>query len=295
MKEIVIVSGKGGVGKSSVTAALGAILSEQYRVLMTDTDVDAPNLHLVLGARLLESQEVETSEKAFIDYERCSDCMTCVDVCRFAAILAGEEPIILPYLCEGCGACAISCPVGAMEIRSVVSGRINILEAGDLLLVGGELLVGAASSGRLVDMVKKSAKKEAESRRAEILLTDGPPGIGCPVIAALKGADYAVLLTEPTPAALSDLQRIIQVTEHFRIPVGIVINKAGLDTGTRTAIRSFAERKGFPVLAEIPYDHSVAMAIAEGRPVVDAYPSSPASRAIARLAETMTARLWKPQ
>lgn len=254
---------------------------------MTDTDVDAPNLHLVLGARLRDSQQIAASEKAFIDYKLCQSCLTCVDICKFAAIIAAAEPIILPFSCEGCGACAISCPEGAIEIRSVVSGRINILEAGNLPLVAGELAIGAASSGRLVDMVKRRARDEAESRCVEIILTDGPPGIGCPVIAALKGADYAVLMTEPTSAALSDLTRVAEVAGHFRMPVGVVINKADINKEGRAAIYDFATSNGFPIHVEIPYDIHVAMAIANGRPVATDYPSAPASLAIKSLADSL--------
>lgn len=287
MKEIVIISGKGGVGKSAITASLGVIIAEKYRVLLTDTDVDAPNLHLVLGARLCSSQEISASEKAFIDYEHCSGCMTCVEVCKFASIIATSEPIILSYSCEGCGACVIACPEGAINIRRVANGRINIMEAGNLPLVSGELFIGSSSSGRLVDLVKRRARQEAEVADAEILLTDGPPGIGCPVIAAMKGADYALLITEPSTAALNDLKRVMEVTKHFRIPLGIVINKADIHAESRKAIHSFADRSGFSIHAEIPYDNSVPMAIANARPVVAAYPDSPSSLLITKLADTL--------
>jgi MinD superfamily P-loop ATPase len=287
MKEIVIISGKGGVGKSAITASLGFMLARKYRVLLTDTDVDAPNLHLILGAELRGTQEVAASEKAFIDYEQCSCCMTCVDTCRFSSIVASTEPIIIPYSCEGCGACVLSCPEGAIEIRTVVNGRINIFDADNLPVVAGELSIGASSSGRLVDLVKRRARQEAEASGVEIILTDGPPGIGCPVIAALKGADYALLVTEPSKAALSDLQRVMEVTRHFRTPIGVVLNKADIHAESRTAIYSFIEKNNFAIHGEIPYDNSVPMAIANAQPVVKAYPDSPSSLLLKKLADTV--------
>jgi MinD superfamily P-loop ATPase len=287
MKEIVIISGKGGVGKSAITASLGCILAEKFRVQLTDTDVDAPNLHLVLGARLLASQEVSASAKAFIDYEKCSGCLTCVETCRFAAITAGAGPVIIPYACEGCGACVLTCPEQAITIRSVVNGRINIFEADNLPMVAGELCIGASSSGRLVDLVKRRGRQEAERNDTEIILTDGPPGIGCPVIAALKGADYALLVTEPSTAALNDLKRVMEVAKHFRLGMGIVINKADIHEASRVAIHSFIEKNGFAMLEEIPYDNSVPKAIANAQSVVQAYPDSPSSLMLKKLADTL--------
>jgi len=287
MKEIVIISGKGGVGKSAITASLGFILAQKHRVLLTDTDVDAPNLHLVLGAELLSTQEVAASEKAFIDYKQCSGCMTCIDICRFSSIVAGTEPIIIPYSCEGCGACALSCPEGAIAVRTVVNGRINIFETDNLPLVAGELSIGASSSGRLVDLVKRRARQEGEAAGTEIILTDGPPGIGCPVIAALKGADYALLVTEPSTAALSDLKRVMEVTKHFRTPIGVVLNKGDIHEESRAAIYSFVEKNNFAFLGEIPYDNSIPMAIANAQPVVKAFPDSPSSLLLEKIADTL--------
>jgi MinD superfamily P-loop ATPase len=287
MKEIVIISGKGGVGKSAVAASLGVLLAQKYRVLMADTDVDAPNLHLVLGAKLAQFEEIAASTKAFIDTDKCSHCLTCVDLCRFAAILGDSEPIMIPYSCEGCGACVIGCPEEAISLRQVVNGRINLFEAGRLELIGGELAIGASSSGRIVDLVRTRARERAESLDTDIIVTDGPPGIGCPVIAALKGADYALLVTEPTPAALSDLKRVVQVCDHFGMRRGLVVNKADIHAATRETLHAYAAERGLAVLAEIPYDKNVAVAIAAGRPVVELYPEAPASRRLADLADRL--------
>jgi len=291
MKEIVILSGKGGVGKSSLVASIGVLSAQKYKVVLSDTDVDAPNLHLVLGAKLRNSEDIAASSKAFIDYDKCIGCMTCKDVCKFSSIVGEDQPVIIPYSCEGCGACTITCPEDAIEINEVVNGQLNIFDAEHMLLVAGELHVGETSSGRLVDIVKKRARLEAEHAHAELILTDGPPGIGCPVIASVRGADYVVLVTEPTPAALSDLKRVVEVVKHFRTPLGIVLNRSDIHSESNRAIKQFAQDNGFSILTEIPYDKHMPMAVANAQPVISAYPSAPASLALGRLAAALYERI----
>lgn len=291
MREIVIVSGKGGVGKSSIVASLGVIYAQKYKMVLADTDVDAPNLDLVLGAKLRNSEEIAASSKAFIDYDKCIGCMMCKDVCLFSSIISTDQPIIIPYSCEGCGACTIICPEGAIEIREVVNGQLNIFDAENMLLVAGELHIGGTSSGHIVDIVKRRARQEAESAHVQMLLTDGPPGIGCPVIASVKGADYVALVTEPTPAALNDLKRVVEVVRHFRVPFGIVLNRSDIHSGSNRAIKQFAEDNGFPLLIEIPYDNNMPRSVANAQPVISAYPSTPASQALRKLAEALSEKI----
>ncbi|MGV1098946.1 ATP-binding protein [Thiovibrio sp. JS02] len=283
MKEIVVLSGKGGVGKSVLTASLGRIFSAAHRVVLADTDVDAPNLHLTLGASLVSRQEIETAEKARIDHDACQACLACREVCRFSAIIGEESPLIVPYACEGCGACAIVCPARAITMAKTANGWINIFDAG-MPVVAGELQIGESSSGLLVDKVKEKAREEARQGDAEILLIDGPPGIGCPVIAAVRGADFVAAVTEPTPAALHDLARMLQVVRHFQVEVGIVINRSDMHPTSKEAIYRHAGDFGHPILAEIPHDRQVGLALRRGRAVVDAYPDAPAAKAISALA-----------
>jgi MinD superfamily P-loop ATPase len=288
MKEIAILSGKGGVGKSTITASLGTVLSKDCKVVMADTDVDIPNLELFFHASERGAKEVSTSEKAFINYEQCTGCLQCVDVCRFFSMLvSNDKPLVISYSCEGCGACGIICPEDAITIKKVVNGSIIISDAGNMVIVSGELNIGESSSGGIVDAVRKTAGIEAERLNAELIMIDGPPGIGCPVISAMKGCGYIVAVTEPTPAALNDLGRLAEVIGHFQIPYGLVINKSNIHPAGVQAIRGFAETNTVPVLSEIPYDIHIPKAIAEGSPVVDAFPEAPSSIALGILADKL--------
>ncbi|MEJ2695939.1 MAG: ATP-binding protein [Candidatus Sulfobium sp.] len=289
MKEVVIVSGKGGVGKSAISASLGAIFMKNYKVVLADTDVDAPNLNLFFSSRPRYSKVVEASEKASIDAEKCEGCLECVVACRFSAIaVSADAPVLIPYFCEGCGACSIVCPAGAIEINSESNGNIDISDIDSTVIVSGELRIGESSSGRLVDEVKRVAKEEAGRINADLIITDGPPGTGCPVISALKGSDYVIAVTEPTPAALSDLGAVYDVIRHFGLPSGIVINKAGLHPASESLIRDFIIKDDIPILAAISYDISVPEATARTMPVAEAYPDAPASKGMIRLAGAVT-------
>ena len=295
MKEIVILSGKGGVGKSTIAASLGTILIEKYNVVLADTDVDAPNLALFFDAVLRERKDISASEKAFIDYGKCTGCQECVDVCKFSSMLSSNNrPIVIPYTCEGCGACTIVCPEGAIEIKKVVNGRVNISDREETLIVSGELDIGESSSGLIVDEVKKTAGTEAERLNADLIITDGPPGIGCPVISSIKGGDYVMAVTEPTPVALNDLKRLVEVVQYFKIPCGIVINKSDLHQKSRIEIEEFSDEHNLILLSEIPYDISVAKSIAKARPVVTAYPDASSSLAIRELADKLIDIINRP-
>lgn len=287
MREIVILSGKGGVGKSSLTAALGSLLGRRHTLVFADTDVDAPNLHLVLGAVPVESHQVSVSEKAFVEPDRCIGCGLCMGVCRFGAIVGKSRPVIARYSCEGCGACAIVCPEEAIDIRQVVNGRVDIMRVGDHRMVSGSLGIGESSSGRLVDVVKRMAREQAGEINADLILTDGPPGIGCPVIATLKGAEQVIVVTEPTPSALSDLGRVVEVTRGFHLPLGVVLNRADISAEGRVQLIHFLHEQRLELLAEIPYDPELPRALARGELAVITRPDADSSRAIRQLARRM--------
>jgi MinD superfamily P-loop ATPase len=288
MKEIVIVSGKGGVGKTTIASSLGLTLSRDYKVVMADTDVDEPNLALFFNARERKSRGIYTSEKAFIDYDQCTGCLRCSDVCRFSSLIVSDDmPLVIPYSCEGCGACAVICPEVAIGIKRVRNGRIAVSDDNETVIVSGELNIGESSSGRIIDEVKKVAREEAARINADLIVTDGPPGIGCPVISSIKDSDYIIVVTEPTPAALNDMIRVTEVINHFKIPCGLVINKSDIHPAGTTAIKDFAGGNAYCILSAIPYDMHIPKAIARASPVITAYPDAPSSLVIGELANKL--------
>ncbi|MCI5211761.1 MAG: hypothetical protein D3910_23945, partial [Candidatus Electrothrix sp. ATG2] len=201
----------------------------------------------------------------------------------FESIIGSDEPIIISYSCEGCGVCALVCPEEAVSVHPVENGKINFVTSGAVRVVAGELGIGESSSGRLVDIVKREARQEASLNGSDLLLTDGPPGIGCPVIAALKGADYVLLVSEPTPSALSDLQRITEVVRGFKIPAGAVLNRSDMDEKSAQTTQDWLARNELPLLGKIPYDPCLPQALARGDLAVKMYPDAPSSLALKKL------------
>ena len=294
MKELVVVSGKGGVGKTSFTASLAVLLWRAgVNLVAADADVDAPNLALLLTGKEVKREPVSVSEKAFIDYERCNGCGKCIPACKFNAIYRENGKVVIErLLCEGCGVCALLCPETAIEIREVESGQVVTTETKyGFPVITGRLNIGESGSGKIVAFVKAEAKIVAGNVEADLLLVDGPPGVGCPVISALSGAHQVIAVTEPTPVALQDLDRVLSVAKHFNLPSAIVLNKADMHEETRKKIIGYAEERGIEVLGEIPLDEAVPKAVAESTPVIDYAPDSPASRAIAAIAEKLLASL----
>jgi MinD superfamily P-loop ATPase len=291
MKEIVTLSGKGGAGKSSITAVLGHLLSKDHRLVLADTDVDAPNLSLVLGATLESSQGITASDKARIDYDLCSGCMACADACRFSSIIGSDEPVIVGYSCEGCGACTLVCPEGAVRVQPVENGTLSVFKAGSMRIVAGELGIGESSSGRLVDTVKQRARQDAQLLNCDLLLTDGPPGIGCPVIASIKGSDYVILVTEPTPSALSDLKRVVEVVRFFKIQAGVVLNRADLHGPSRELVLSFLRENELELLVEVPVDPLLPEAMSRGGLAVEMFPDAPSSVVLRKLGKKLDSML----
>lgn len=275
MKTIAVLSGKGGVGKSSITASLAVLLAEKHKIVAADCDVDAPNLALVLGIeeenlKLLE--RVETSEKAVLIEEKCSACRECLDSCNFSAVKWDYNknlPVINNLLCVGCGACTVACPESALELESVENASISTGETEyGFPVVSGQLDIGASGSGKVVTAVKMRASEIAEDINAEFLVVDSAAGIGCPVIASVRGSDYVILVTEPTPAAFWDLKRAVGVVKHFDIPHGVVINRYDINNKFTEEIGEYFALNNIPVLGKIPYDKKFVHALVNLKPVV---------------------------
>jgi MinD superfamily P-loop ATPase len=290
LKEIAVVSGKGGVGKSSVTASLAVLLSKAgVRVTAIDSDVDAPNLSIILGTDISYLAEVQASEKASIDSAKCDRCGICVSACKADALIGveGELPRLISFLCEGCGACAVVCPRSAITIKRVTSGRIGYGQTSyGFPIVSGQLDMGESSSGHIVTAVKAKGRIVAQDSASHVVLVDGPPGIGCPVIASVAGADYALVVTEPTPAARNSLDRILTVLAHFKIPASVVVNKADLDPEYARKIEDHVQAKwSIWVAQEIPSDENVPLSLSKRIPVVEFQPDCDASKALRVLSE----------
>lgn len=272
MKEIVIISGKGGTGKTSVAAALAFIAT---KVVMADCDVDAADLHLILKPEILSSEDFYSGVKAEIDPGICISCGECEIVCRFSAIShEGGIYKVDPLDCEGCGYCYQVCPVQAISLPQQKVGQCFLSNTRIACrLVHAKLGIGADNSGKLVAKVKKDAKQEALQTNMDYILVDGSPGIGCPVISSLSGADFVVLVTEPTLSGLNDLQRVWELTAQFQIPAGCIINKADLNPQITARIKDWLAQNGIWHVDDLPYDEDFSRAIMLGQSLVELDPA----------------------
>ncbi len=267
MKTVVVLSGKGGTGKTSVTAALLPFLPN---AVLADADVDASNLPLLVGARHLRSEDFYGARRSRIDPQLCDGCGRCLEHCRFSALSLPADsidgvPEVDPLACEGSGVCGLVCPRDAIALHEIVTGQWFLSESDYGPLSHARLDPGGDNSGALVEKVRREAAKLARTEGRNLVLVDGPPGIGCPAISALTGVDYALLVTEPTPAGESDFDRIFGLTRHFGIPAGVVINKADLNPSRAEALAKRIVEKGSRVLARLPYSDDVREAIREAR------------------------------
>jgi len=269
VKQIVIISGKGGTGKTSVAASLAFLAGR--RAVVADCDVDAADMHLVTAPELLEKKDFYSGYEAVIDPLACTGCGACVEVCHFDAIIPeGEVYRVLPLECEGCGYCPRVCPVDAITMRSLKAGEIYVSRTrwGNTL-VHAALGIGSDMSGKLVSEVRRRAREEAEKENVQYILIDGSPGTGCPVTASITGTDYVVLVTEPTLSGKHDLERVYQVVRRFGIAAGCIINKADLHPAITAELERFAAREGIDLLGKFPYDDLFVEAVNEGKCVAE--------------------------
>jgi MinD superfamily P-loop ATPase len=276
MKEIVVISGKGGTGKTSITASF-AVLGKG-ELIVADCDVDAADMHVFLGPDYRDKHDFYSGELALIDPETCIQCGKCAEVCRFDAIdIVNGSYHVKGLDCEGCGYCARICPVEAIaNVQNHVGYWYRSGIRTGTEMIHARMKVGAENSGKLVAKVKQEARSRAADLKVNRVLIDGSPGIGCPVISSLSGADYTVLVTEPSLSGLHDLQRVCQVVERFRIPAGCIINKADINTDNSKRIKAFLKEKKIDLLAELPYDLRITTAMVKGKTLVeeDIHPAS---------------------
>jgi len=267
MKQLVILSGKGGTGKTTVTAALAHLAAQDYRVVLADADVDAANLGLVLAPVAAETHDFTGGRIAVVDPAVCVACGRCTEVCRFDAVWAGGTYRVDPLACEGCAACVYECPTGAIAMQPQRAGQWFVAATRYGPLYHAHLFAGQENSGKLVTLVKQMARLRGFDDEADLLLVDGPPGIGCPVIAALSGADLALIVTEPTVSGAHDLERALRLTTHFNIPAAVLLNKADLSPVQAEAIAAYCVVNAIPLVGRLPYDPVVTEAMVRGEPV----------------------------
>ncbi|MGD2294581.1 MAG: ATP-binding protein [Candidatus Aminicenantes bacterium] len=268
MKQLTVISGKGGTGKTVFSASFAALASN---TVLVDCDVDAANLFLLLHPQVRETYRFTGGKKAQLVEDRCTGCYECLPVCRFDALSENEnsQVNIDPFSCEGCGVCAHVCPVEALEMIPNLSGEWFVSDTRYGPFVHAKLGIGEENSGKLVAEIRKKAKEIAKENGSELILIDGPPGIGCPVIASLSGADMALVVTEPTLAGIHDMERVIQTAQHFRIKTACCINKFDLNLDNSDRIIKWCRDQSVPFIGTIPYDETVTQAVRRGVPVVE--------------------------
>jgi MinD superfamily P-loop ATPase len=283
MKQWVILSGKGGTGKTTVAGVLAHLASQEHRLVLADADVDAANLELLLAPKLAEAHDFVGGQVAVVDPACCTNCGICAALCRFEAVLAGNGAHRVDALaCEGCAACAHACPAGAIAMQDRVSGRHFRSETRYGPLFHARLTPGQENSGKLVTQVKQGARLEALAQQADLLLVDGPPGIGCPAIASIAGADLALLVTEPGVSGIHDWGRILGTIRLFGVPAVVCVNKADINPARTEEIRALCAQEQLPLVGVLPFDMHVVEATAHRRPLTE-YSSGPASAALRQL------------
>ena len=272
MKEIVVISGKGGTGKTSTTASL-AMLAENS--VFADCDVDAADLHLLLSPKVEETHQFISGHEAVINQDKCISCGKCFEVCKFDAILVENDTYSVEGIsCEGCKVCVEMCPVDAIDFPESNCGEwfSSSTEYGPM--VHARLKAGAENSGKLVSLVRKEAKVRAETIKADWIIVDGPPGIGCPVISSVTGADALLMVTEPTLSGKHDLERILKLSNHFKVPAFIIINKSDLNSAISNDIEDVAKEHNAKVVGRFSYTPLFTRAQIKGVPLLKEFGDS---------------------
>lgn len=264
MKQIVVISGKGGTGKTMLTGAFAALA---HNKVMADCDVDAANLYLLLDSSVKETHAFRSGSVAEIDPALCAHCGQCKAVCHFEAIIPG--PAVNPISCEGCGLCARLCPAKAIQLKESKAGDWFVSESRYGPFIHAKLGIAEENSGKLVAKVRQVAKETAETKGADYVIVDGPPGIGCPVIASLSGVDLAVVVTEPTLSGLHDAERVMELAEHFEVPVKLVINKWDINPEASERIEHLCASRKIPAIGKIPFTRTIIESVMAGKPVTE--------------------------
>lgn len=277
MKQLTVISGKGGTGKTSITAALASLADN---AVFADCDVDAADLHLIFKPEIKKTMVFYGLKIADINKNLCTDCKKCFESCRFDAINKDIE--IIKESCEGCGVCVYVCPVDAIKMIDRDSGFAYISNSRFGPMAHAVLKTAEEASGKLVTVVRENAKKLAEEKKKDLILIDGPPGIGCPVIASLTGVDLVLIVTEPTLSAIHDLERILGVAYHFKIPAVVCINKFDINLDNTERITKYCEQNNIDVVGKLPYDTIITKAMIHGKNIIE-FPDGKLSNEIRKM------------
>jgi MinD superfamily P-loop ATPase len=286
MKELVVISGKGGTGKTSLTAAF-AFLAKN--MVLCDADVDAADLHLLMAPEIIERHDFQGGNQAVINRDKCVECGICRELCNWSAIDEGFN--VSSMDCEGCGVCVYFCPEKAIDFPIKTCGEWFISGTRFGSMVHARLAIAEENSGRLVALVRQQAKKLAEEKGLDLILTDGPPGIGCPVIASLGGASAVLIVVEPTLSGKHDMIRVAELAEHFNIPAMICVNKFDLNTDETKVIENTARERNMEVLARIPFDPVFTKAMVQGQTIFEYDPKAEACEGAKMIWEKVAKRL----
>lgn len=281
MKQIVVISGKGGTGKTVLTASFAALAEKK---VMADCDVDAADLHLLLQPEIQHREEFRSGFTAKIDQEKCIQCGQCREICRFNAV--AKNFIIDPVSCEGCGFCHFACTSKAITMEENLSGQWFISNTRFGPMAHAKLGVAEENSGKLVSLVRNKAKELAEKNNSPWIIIDGSPGIGCPVIASLSGVDCAVVVTEPTLSGLHDAKRVIQVAQHFNVWTKVIINKNDLNLDMALRIEAFCRDHKIGLIGKIPFDKRIVDCVVQGKTVLE-HPDKQTAEPFAKIWERL--------
>ena len=280
MKELIVISGKGGTGKTSLMAAFASLAKNK---VLCDADVDAADLHLIMDPEVRKRHDFQSGHTAVIDQDKCTDCGVCLDLCRWDAISNDFE--VNPIACEGCGVCVHFCPEKAIDFPENTCGEWYISATRLGPMVHARLGIAEENSGKLVTLVRQEARKLGEERNLELILSDGPPGVGCPVIAAIGGASGVLIVTEPTVSGKHDMERVVQLATHFNVPAMVCVNKFDLNHEQAQAIEEFAKSNNVSILGRIPFDPIFTKSMVQGQTIFEYSMESKAGRAVKQLWE----------
>jgi len=286
MKELIVISGKGGTGKTSLIAAFASLAESK---VLCDADVDAADLHLIMNPDISMRADFKSGHTADINKNQCTECGLCLDLCKFDAI--SSDFVVNPVDCEGCGVCVYFCPEKAIDFPENTCGEWFESDTRFGPMVHARLGIAEENSGKLVTLVRQESKRLADQKNLNLILTDGPPGVGCPVIASIGGASAVLIVAEPTLSGIHDMERVVQLANHFKVPAMVCVNKFDLNVDLTQDIENFARDEGLSCLGRIPFDPIFTEAMVKGQTIIEYNSESDAGHAVKVIWQTLSKKL----